>query len=669
MRPDRRGGHEPASAADRRSRSKPTSCWSASGPGAWPNCVGFDAQDQTRITTAVSEIARNAFEYGGGGQVEFALTSGKPPQTLRHQRARQGAGDRQSAGDPCRVAQIGHRHGRRPARRAASDGRVSRRYRSGRGHHGRDWARSCRRGAPPVTASVLKAIAEELASDGPADAIEEIRQQNQQILLQMDQLKSRQEELERLNQELQDTNRGVVALYAELDERADHLRRADELKSKFLSNMSHEFRTPLNSILALSRLLLDRSDGELTGEQEKQVRFIRKAAREPDRTGQRPARPGQGRGRQDRRRADPSSRVKSMFGALRGMLRPLLVGDAVTLVFEDAVGLPPLDTDEGKVSQILRNFISNALKFTERGEVRVSAAADAEADTVTFTVRDTGIGIAPEDHELIFQEFGQVAHRPASAREGHRPRPAAVEKAGRAARRTHRGAERAGRRIDLRRHPAAILSATAIGQDDDADEIWSLEPGRVPVLAVEDDPADTFALKRILAGYALSAAVARLGPPGAAASLQQVAAGGDPARRHAAGDESWRLLLQLRQRGRYADIPLIVMSSIGRRAQGAPSRRRRLPRQADRSATRLLGLLDRLTGRQLDHQASCSSMTRRSRATWCGSCCRAAATACEAVGNGADGLQRLHDEPPDVVLLDINMPEMSGHRISCAPSQ
>ena len=55
-----------------------------------------------------------------------------------------------------------------------------------------------------------------------------------------------------LNRELEDTNRGVVALYAELDEKADHLRRADELKSRFLSNMSHEFRTPLNSILALS---------------------------------------------------------------------------------------------------------------------------------------------------------------------------------------------------------------------------------------------------------------------------------------------------------------------------------------------------------------------------------------------------------------------------------
>ena len=134
------------------------------------------------------------------------------------------------------------------------------------------------RQAESITPSRLRRIMDELAADGPADAVEEIGKQNQQILLQMDELRSRQEDLERLNQELQDTNRGVVALYAELDERADHLRRADELKSKFLSHMSHEFRTPLNSILALSRLLLARVDGPLTAEQETQVRFIRKAA-------------------------------------------------------------------------------------------------------------------------------------------------------------------------------------------------------------------------------------------------------------------------------------------------------------------------------------------------------------------------------------------------------
>src|SRR6187399_1146598 len=84
------------------------------------------------------------------------------------------------------------------------------------------------------------------------------QQQNQELLRTLDELRARQEELERVNRELEDTNRGVVALYAELDERAGHLRRADELKTRFLSNMTHEFRTPVNSILALTGLLADR---------------------------------------------------------------------------------------------------------------------------------------------------------------------------------------------------------------------------------------------------------------------------------------------------------------------------------------------------------------------------------------------------------------------------
>ena len=188
----------------------------------------------------------------------------------------------------------------------------------------------------------------------------------------MEEIRTRQVELTRVNRELEDTNRGVVALYAELDEKADHLRRADELKSKFLSNMSHEFRSPLNSILALTGLLRDRSDGPLTGEQEQQVDYIRKAAHDllelvndlldlaKVEAGKLEARPIE-------------FEISNLFAALRGMLRPLLLNQSVDLIFEDADHIPTLFTDEGKISQILRNFISNALKFTERGEVRVSA--------------------------------------------------------------------------------------------------------------------------------------------------------------------------------------------------------------------------------------------------------------------------------------------------------
>ena len=92
-------------------------------------------------------------------------------------------------------------------------------------------------------------------------------------------------------------------------------------------------------------------------------------------------------------------------------------------------------TDESKVSQILRNFISNALKFTEQGEVRVAARLSDDGDSVVFSVTDTGIGIAAEDQERIFEEFTQLDNYLQRRVQGHRPRPAADAAARAAARR------------------------------------------------------------------------------------------------------------------------------------------------------------------------------------------------------------------------------------------
>src|SRR6185436_19393301 len=104
---------------------------------------------------------------------------------------------------------------------------------------------------------------------------DELREQNRALLEALMALDMRRLETERLNAELAETNRGVVALYAELDERAEDLKRASESKSRFLSMVSHELRTPLTSVLNLSRLLLDRMDGDLTNEQERQISLIR----------------------------------------------------------------------------------------------------------------------------------------------------------------------------------------------------------------------------------------------------------------------------------------------------------------------------------------------------------------------------------------------------------
>jgi signal transduction histidine kinase len=260
--------------------------------------------------------------------------------------------------------------------------------------------------APIVTARTLAAIADRVIRQTPQNPFEEIQQQNQELLRIMQELKERQEQLEALNRELEDTNRGIVALYAELDEKASHLNRANELKARFLSNMSHELRTPLNSILALARLLIDRVDGELTDEQEKQAVFIKKAAEDLSTLVN---------DLLDIARIEAGKTVVhaagfdagNLFSALRGMFKPLLVNPAVALVFEAPEGLPALCTDEGKVSQILRNFLSNAIKFTEKGEIRVFARP-GEGRSVIFSVSDTGIGIAADDLERIFEEYAQV---------------------------------------------------------------------------------------------------------------------------------------------------------------------------------------------------------------------------------------------------------------------
>jgi signal transduction histidine kinase len=215
-----------------------------------------------------------------------------------------------------------------------------------------------------------------------------------------------QREVEELREELEETNRGVVALYAELDAQAEQLKKATELKSRFLAYMSHEFRTPISAIRSIARLLSDRMDGPLTPEQEKQVGFIDTTAAEladmvDDLLDLAKIEAG---------RVDISPawfEMVDLFSALRGMFRPVLHNPATALIFEEPEGLPKLYTDDRKLSQILRNFISNALKFTPHGEVRVTAMRVGE-DAVKFSVADTGIGIAPEHHAAVFDDFSQV---------------------------------------------------------------------------------------------------------------------------------------------------------------------------------------------------------------------------------------------------------------------
>jgi signal transduction histidine kinase/CheY-like chemotaxis protein len=614
--------------------------------------LSFDQQDQVRIATAVSEIARNAFRYASKGRIHISLEGQVAPQLLRIVVSDQGAGmtnvdevlsGRYRSATGMGLGLIG---ARRLMDQFALDSQPGRGTTVSMG-------KLLPRNKPALESRQIVAVADRLAAERPRDVIDEVEQQNRELMLALEELRRRQDELERLNEELEDTNRGVVALYAELDEKADHLRRADEMKSKFLSNMSHEFRTPLNSMLALTRLLLDRTDGDLSVEQQRQVSLIRKAAQDlADLVNDLLDLAKVEAGKIVIRAAD--FEVASLFGALRGMLRPLLVGESVNLVFEDPIKLPTLHTDEAKVSQILRNFISNALKFTERGEVRVAARAEPAGDAVTFSVSDTGIGVPPEEHERIFQEFTQLEH----------PMQKRVQGTGLGLPLSRKLAELLGGRLTVASQPGlgSTFSATIpVNYTGDQaapaaspEAAWIPDPGRVPVLVVEDGPDALLVYEHMFRGTPFQIL--------AAGSVRDAKRAMQRVRPFAIildivlhGEDTWKLLADLKNDDAVRAIPVYVISTIDDRRKG-------LALGADDYAIKPIDtrwLLDRLETRLQprrtvllidDDPAARYVLRKHFSSDW----------AVLEAASGLEGLRLARLERPSVIFLDLVMPGLSG---------
>jgi signal transduction histidine kinase/ActR/RegA family two-component response regulator len=361
--------------------------------------LGFDTQDQTRVATALSEIARNAFAYGHGGKVEIGVEENGSASFLLIRITDKGPGitDLDGILDGHYLHLPGAGRGLIGAKRLVDRFDVTSVSKQGTTVELRKRLPAA---SSPVAAATLSDIAVILAREKTDDPLTALRDQNRELLLS----------LEQFSRELDETNRGVVALYAELDQRAEQLKRASDLKSRFLSNISHELRTPLNSVLALARLLADQVDGTLTSEQMKQVGLIRKSAENlleivNDLLDLAKVEAG-------RMEVTPSTfSIEDVFAGLRGTLRPLQTHSAVTLSFIVQEKFPDIYADEAKLTQILRNLVSNALKYTEKGNINVHALRDGEGRLLTIKVQDTGIGIAPEHQEIIFEEFAQIQNR------------------------------------------------------------------------------------------------------------------------------------------------------------------------------------------------------------------------------------------------------------------
>jgi signal transduction histidine kinase/CheY-like chemotaxis protein len=370
-------------------------------------CLGFQVQDQTRIATAVSEIARNAFEYATGGRVEFFLdtdldTDLRPQMRIVVSDTGKGIDALESIYGGTYVSASGMGLGIAGARRLM-DGFDLKTSSSGTVATLMQHIPEAKLPAPAHAEIV------DLLAQSPSGQTAVLTDQNQELLNLLAELRAREAELNRLNREFEETNRGVLVLYAELEDKALAVQHASEMKTRFLSGVTHELRTPLNSIVSLARLLISRVDGDLNAEQEKQAGFILRSAQTlSDMVNDLLDLAKIEAGKTSVKLTEVN--VHDTLVALRGMFRSLSTHPEVELVFQlphdhEARALV-VRTDEGKLAQILRNFISNALKYTERGTVVVKA--ERVGNDVVFSVADTGIGIAPEHHDLVMQEWGQV---------------------------------------------------------------------------------------------------------------------------------------------------------------------------------------------------------------------------------------------------------------------
>jgi signal transduction histidine kinase/DNA-binding response OmpR family regulator/CHASE3 domain sensor protein len=243
---------------------------------------------------------------------------------------------------------------------------------------------------------------------------EELEEQGRALKESQVQLELQQTELEQTNAQLEEQSQILETQRDELSqsqmvltEKANDLARANQYKSEFLANMSHELRTPLNSSLILSKLLADNRSGNLTAEQVKFAQTISSAGNDlltliNDILDLSKIESG---------KVDLNVEAVPLSGLVTELVRslqPIAKQKNIGLSSEIDPGTPvKIETDPQRLGQILKNLLSNALKFTSQGEVAVRVSSPSDG-TVSFAVRDTGIGIPEHQQELIFEAFRQA---------------------------------------------------------------------------------------------------------------------------------------------------------------------------------------------------------------------------------------------------------------------
>jgi len=497
------------------------------------------------------------------------------------------------------------------------------------------------------------AYANLLASEKSDRMAEELRTRNQELAETNRALELQSERLQRQADEL-------TKLAAELDVRRAQVEEAGRLKSEFLSNMSHELRTPLNSIIALSQLISSR--GAVQG-REKDAEFVKIIERN-------------GRellalindildlskieaGRLDVQAAAVD--LRRVVDAAVETIMPAVEEKGLTLDLQVSAA-PEIQSDAGRIRQILLNLLSNAVKFTNSGRIDISL--DADDQSVFLAVSDTGIGIAQSDLEIIFDEFRQIDGTTTRSHGGSGLGLAICAKLASLLGGSISVVSDPGRgstfTLTLPRRSEAEEAADGPLERRSRPRAQATEPRRT-VLVIDDDQSSREVLRSYLTEAGFDVAVARGGAEGLrlARSLRPFAITLDV---FMPGMDGWEVLHQLKRGETTARIPVLIVSVSADRGTGIalgaiahivkPVDRGELLRELERIAAtreieRILVVDDDPTAREL-----IAGVVRERYGH------------VDQAAGGIEALRLARTEPrPDAVILDLIMPDMDGFAV------
>ncbi|HKC63659.1 MAG TPA: ATP-binding protein [Pyrinomonadaceae bacterium] len=372
--------------------------------------MGFDSTTQIKITTAVSEVTRNIYEYAKSGAILLALAERGPDFGLQVTARDDGPGIDEAT---LRSIMRGHYQsssglgvGLAGTRKLMDEFDIQTQPGEGTRVTLVKWM-------PRGVADDVKGRIEELRAhfghDVEDSAIEELQQQNRDLAKILAELEEKREQLEELNRQLNESNR-------ELNEANAKLRELAELREEFLALTTHDLRSPLTVISGVISFFTSGRLGELSPEQKNMVSMMERNTRNlielvNDLLDASKLESGT-------MRLDVTSfDLRGLLDELRETMEPLAKEKGIELVETIPSDLPQVEADRAKIRRVLQNLLSNALKFTPKGG-RVEFSAEQMDGRVSVKVSDTGVGIAPEDVDRLFDKYEQARSRATRGEKG-----------------------------------------------------------------------------------------------------------------------------------------------------------------------------------------------------------------------------------------------------------